>query len=555
MRRNRSIRGVLFFHFSSATLIPLFILLVTLGLLLNHNIRRSTIDTNRIIANSITREVDTFLTHVDSVGRWITHHLQVHRENPDEIQGLLSHLRDNFSFFESAIVLDEDGIVLASSPMDSDILGNNLSTQPIFRAAEENESVQWSTTFISPYTNSPTVAVIFPDTDMYLLGYINLDQLSTIGREITSGGSPQLIIVDENGTLLVHPDTRLVLQQHNVFQNNLVRKTLSGHTGTYDSSFEGRSVLGSTALIQPTNWGILILQDKREVFALLYRVLFSVGLLILLAAVLSTVLALFSREQIVRPIYQLMKTTRAIADGRYEQSGDSVESYREINYLAGTITRMSNKIASREEELKKNLMEKEILIKEVHHRVKNNLQLILSILNLKNFSIEDEQIKDVLYDNIGRIYTIAQVHEQLYSSDDLASIDISSYIPSLTSYLLANKKYSDYDVRTSIQVDKVYARVDQAIPLGLIVFELFSNALQHGFGPRKVKSITIAGDIQDDHLHLIISDDGETFSPELFTRAESLGFNIVHELIRQVKGSISYDSDQGNTFTIEFSVS
>jgi two-component sensor histidine kinase len=250
-----------------------------------------------------------------------------------------------------------------------------------------------------------------------------------------------------------------------------------------------------------------------------------------------------------------MKTTRAIADGRYEQPRDAVESYREINYLAGTITQMSNKIARREEELKRNLMEKEILIKEVHHRVKNNLQLILSILNLKNFSIEDEQIKDVLYDNIGRIYTIAQVHEQLYSSDDLASIDISSYIPSLTSYLLANKKYSTYDVHPRIQVDKVCVRVDQAIPLGLIVFELFSNALQHGFGHRKTKAIEITGAVQEERLLLTVQDDGETFSPELFTDAESLGFNIVHELIRQVKGSISYDSDHGNTFTIEFNVS
>ncbi|MGC9312813.1 MAG: hypothetical protein ACP5IA_08965, partial [Sediminispirochaetaceae bacterium] len=362
MKRNRSIRGVLFFHFASATLIPLFILLVTLGLLLNHNIRRSTIDTNRVIASSITREVDTFLTHVDSIGRWMMPHLQIHRGNFDEIHDLLFNMRDKFTFFESAVVLDEDGVVLASSPMDSDIIGNNLSTQPIFQTAKENNDVQWSATFISPYTNSPTVAVIFPDTDMYLLGYISLNHLGTIGAQITAGGSPKLIIVDEKGTLLVHPDAQLVQQQHNVFHNSLVRKTLSGHTGTYDSSFEGQSVLGSTALIHPTNWGILILQDKDEVFAILYRVLFSVGLLILLAAVLSTVLALFSREQIVRPIYQLMKTTRAIADGRYEQSSDSVESYREINYLAGTITQMSNKIASREEELKKNLMEKEVLI-------------------------------------------------------------------------------------------------------------------------------------------------------------------------------------------------
>ncbi|MDY7029528.1 MAG: histidine kinase dimerization/phosphoacceptor domain -containing protein [Spirochaetota bacterium] len=555
MKRNRSIRGVLFFHFSSATLIPLFILLVTLGLLLNHNIRRSTIDTNRVIASSITREVNTFLSHVDSIGRLMLPHLQIHMNNMEEIQVLLSNLRDSFSFFEAAVVLDSDGVVLASSPMDADIIGNHLSTQPVFRLAAANRGVQWSDTFISPYTNSPTVAVIFPGMDMYLLGYINLDHLSTIGAQITTGGSPQLIIVDEKGTLLVHPDTRLVLQQYNVFQNLLVKQTLGGKTGTYDASFEGQSVLGSTALVRSTNWGVLILQDKDEVFAILYRVLFSVGLLIFLAAILSTVLALFSREQIVRPIYQLMKTTRAIADGRYEQPRDAVESYREINYLAGTITQMSNKIARREEELKKNLMEKEILIKEVHHRVKNNLQLILSILNLKNFSIEDEQIKDVLYDNIGRIYTIAQVHEQLYSSDDLSSIDISSYIPSLTSYLLANKKYSAYDVHPRIQVDKVCVRVDQAIPLGLIVFELFSNALQHGFGHRKTKAIEITGAVQEERLLLTVQDDGETFSPELFTDAESLGFNIVHELIQQVKGSISYDSDHGNTFTLEFNVS
>jgi len=555
MKQDRSIRRVLFLHFSSASLIPLLVLLITMTLLLNQNLRSTTVESNQIIAESITWEIRSLLDHIESTGRWLSFHAAAHKDNPGELQALLSNMAAHFTFFESSLIIDKNGIVIATFPFDTDIIGNNLSTQSFYQRASETGEVFWSDTFISPYTNSPTAAAIFPNPETLLIGYIKLDLLKQIGALAASNGSPELVIVDEQGNLLVHPDKQMVLQQHNIFNNQVVMNTLNGRTGTFDTTFEGRKVLCDTALVTPTNWGVLVLQNKSDVFSILYRLLFSLGLLILLAALLSFALAFFSRKHIVRPIYQLMKSTQEIADGKYGNFQLTGRSYREINYLAHTISRMSARIASREEELKKNLMEKEILIKEVHHRVKNNFQLILSILSLKNFSVTDQKTKDVLYDNIGRIYTIAQVHEQLYNSDDLARINISSYLPTLTTYLLSHKKYAHPDVVTDIQVDEIYVRVDQAIPLGLIIFELFSNALQHGFTPGSLKTISVKGNIENDMLQLRMHDTGKSFGPSLFHSAEGLGFNIVHELIRQLKGAISYIPEDGNIFDIEIDIS
>jgi len=552
MKGTKSIRRVLFIHFTSASLIPLLLLLLTLTILLNRNIRVRAIESNEALTTSVAREIRSYLDYIDSIGRWGAFHARVHGNSPDELQYFLSNMSSYFPFFESVLIADPAGIVQATYPADPDMVGNNINGQPFFQSSVATGKVQWSETFISTYTNSPTLAAVFPSGTNYLIGYINLTHLATIGKQTTSAGTSELIILDSRGNLLVHPDYQLVLQQYNFSQYQMVKDTLNGKTGFFDTRFEDKNVFFTSERIDPTGWGILVLQEKREVFAIAYQLLFPVGALIFLAAALSTILAFFSRRQVVRPIYQLMKNTQAIAEGRYGVSSELSNSYREMNYLVRTISRMSEKIARRETELKKNLEEKEILLKEVHHRVKNNLQLILSILNLKNFSVDDPATKAVLQDNIGRIYTISQVHQQLYSSADLAKIDIASYISTLTAYLVSHTSDSQHDFRTNIQIDDLAIGIDQAIPLGIIIFELFSNSLKHSTLSGQVKTITVKGDILDGEFRLLINDDGRPFDPSLFSEPDSLGFNIVHELIRQLQGSIQYTAAEGNTFHIDF---
>jgi len=247
-----------------------------------------------------------------------------------------------------------------------------------------------------------------------------------------------------------------------------------------------------------------------------------------------------------------MDTTRQIAEGCYESLNQVGKTYREINYLLENLVHMASQIEQREDELKRNVSEKDILVKEVHHRVKNNLQLVLSILSLKYSSLYDPAVKNAMYDNIGRIYTIAQVHEQLYSSPSLAEIDISLYFHSLVSYLLSLEKYHDYQVRPQLDVEELALNIDQAIPLGLIVFELISNSLQHGFNTTESASIGLLCRQEGTDIVLEIRDNGSPFDPNLFYSAETVGFSIIHQLVSQLGGKIVYVYHDGNIFELKF---
>lgn len=548
--KTRSLRSVLLQQLLFASLVPLLLLLIAVMILFNNYIRDSVFTENTTISAAVTREIDTFLLHVDSVGKWVASQTSITQESPEVMQNRLQSTVLMFGAFESLHILDAKGNVLATSPVNSNLIGSNQSGQDYFLKVSSQEQVIWSNTFISPYTGEPTVAVAFPMAPGYLVGHIQLKRLSHIGTQTSSAGKIELVITNSQGNLLVHPNRQFVQQQKNILDSEVVRQILDGKTGTLETVFEGREVLCSASLIDTTNWAVLVMQSKRSAFALLRGMILSLMLLMLLAGGLSIALAYYSRRRIVKPIAFLMENIRQIADGNYRPLEPEGKNYREIQYVSSNMVHMAEQIAEREAELKRNLHEKEVLVKEVHHRVKNNLQLVLSILNLKYASLREESVKNAMYDNIGRIYTIAQVHEQLYSSRNLAEIDLSTYLPSLLAYLLTLEKYIDYHIETDLEVEEILLHIEQAIPLGLIMFELISNSLQHGFAHDLKGRIWLKCCWDADTVKIDIADNGKAFDPNLFRKAESVGFSIIHELVRQLHGSIAYENLDGNLFSI-----
>ncbi|HKK66015.1 MAG TPA: histidine kinase dimerization/phosphoacceptor domain -containing protein [Clostridia bacterium] len=527
-------------------------LLITIVILLNIRIRESVFTGTSIIAASVSREIETFLQQVDSVGHWITAETDADTKGVDRLQSLLDTTVAVFPAFESLQILDQEGVVLATAPFNSSLIGSNQKNQPFFNTAFRERETVWSNTFISPYTGELTVAVAFPMYPGVLVGHIQLRRLDHIGRQTAVSGKMELIITNSQGNLLVHPNPDYIRQQKNILKTDVVQKTLDGEIGTYETNFEGRQVLSSTSLIETTNWAVVVLQNRKDAFALLHSMLLTLFVLIILSGGLSVVLAFFSRRRLVQPIFRLMDSTRKIAEGNYKSFTQVGKTYREINYLSENLLHMASQIAQREDELKRNLSEKDLLVKEVHHRVKNNLQLVLSILSLKYSSLDEPAVKNAMYDNIGRIYTIAQVHEQLYSSPSLAEIDISLYFHSLVSYLLSLEKYHDYQVRPQLDIEELALNIDQAIPLGIIVFELISNSMQHGFDTTESVSIGLMCRQDGSDIVLGIRDNGSSFDPELFHSAETVGFSIIHQLVKQIDGKIVYEYREGNIFELKF---
>lgn len=207
-----------------------------------------------------------------------------------------------------------------------------------------------------------------------------------------------------------------------------------------------------------------------------------------------------------------------------------------------------------EDQVKASLAEKEVLLREIHHRVKNNLNIIHSLLNMQSRIISDEKLKGLLSDSQRRLQTMALIHEQLYQSQDLSQIDFAEYIHRLVGNLLAASNPHNSQIRVEIQVDPIALSLETAIPTGLIINELLTNALKHGFpnGQPGLISVEFNQD-HDEKLHLVISDNGVGLPPELNLRqTASLGMRLVHILARQLRATFEVVSKNGVHFQLSF---
>jgi len=206
------------------------------------------------------------------------------------------------------------------------------------------------------------------------------------------------------------------------------------------------------------------------------------------------------------------------------------------------------------EQVKASLHEKEVLLKEIHHRVKNNMQIICSLLNLQASSLENPQTLELLQESQNRVASMALVHEQLYQSEDLARIDFAEYTQNLAANLFNSYDISLDGIALKINVEHVFLSVDAAIPCGLIITELVSNSLKYAFSPGKLGEICIElYPDNDNQLTFSVSDNGIGFPQDLnFHDTETLGLQIVTALTGQLSGTIELENKFGTKFKITF---
>jgi PAS domain S-box-containing protein len=201
------------------------------------------------------------------------------------------------------------------------------------------------------------------------------------------------------------------------------------------------------------------------------------------------------------------------------------------------------------------LREKEILLQEVHHRVKNNLQVISSLLDLQSQEIEEQATLELFQESQNRVKSMALVHEKLYQSEDFARINFAEYTESLTSYLFKAYDLMAGNITLELNIDnEATLAIDTAIPCGLIINELVSNALKYAFRDRQSGTVKLTLYCEpDNYLTLIIQDDGVGF-PQMWDikSAKTLGIQLVKILTKQLKGTIELDKSQGSKFIIRF---
>ena len=219
-----------------------------------------------------------------------------------------------------------------------------------------------------------------------------------------------------------------------------------------------------------------------------------------------------------------------------------------------TITRDITERKRTEAQIAASLKEKEVLLKEIHHRVKNNLQFVSSLLNLQSNVLQDERLLAILRESRDRVRTMALIHEKLYQSSDLARIEIKQHIRDLALMVFRSYSPGSNAIKLDVQVDDVSLAIEMAVPLSFILNEIISNCLKHAFPDGREGRITIQF-LQDAHgrFHLVASDNGVGLPADFsLVDSGSLGLRLVQILVDQLSGEFTYRSNGGAQFEVTF---
>ncbi|MFA4876872.1 MAG: PAS domain S-box protein [Methanoregula sp.] len=232
---------------------------------------------------------------------------------------------------------------------------------------------------------------------------------------------------------------------------------------------------------------------------------------------------------------------------------DITERKKAETLLRNFNEQLEQQVKAQTEEINASLKEKVLLLREIHHRVKNNLQIIISLVNLQMRQIDDERLKQVMRETQNRVRAMSLVHEKLYLSEDIARINLAEYTRFLATQLISYYEVDSRQVRLRVEIDRtIMLDVNTAIPLGLIINELVSNALKHAFPDRRPGLLIITVRGEGDLLFLTVKDNGIGMPAGLdFTENKTLGFRLVTSLVEQLNGTLELrPSGEGTEFGI-----
>ena len=215
--------------------------------------------------------------------------------------------------------------------------------------------------------------------------------------------------------------------------------------------------------------------------------------------------------------------------------------------------RDEHRLKEQEQKVRASLAEKEALLKEIHHRVKNNLQIIASLLDLQSEFLDQADTKAVLVEMKTRVRSIASIHELLYTAADFSRIEFRRFVDKLVQDVIVVHHQPASQVGVEIEAELALLQMTQAVPCGLMINELLTNALKHAFPEGRQGHIKISFRSNETHWRLEVSDDGVGLSADINPESvNSMGFQLIQLLVQQLNGGLTVVRDHGTQFVITF---
>lgn len=214
------------------------------------------------------------------------------------------------------------------------------------------------------------------------------------------------------------------------------------------------------------------------------------------------------------------------------------------------VSRESRLRKAKHRELEESLEEKEVLLNEIHHRVKNNLQVIVSLLGLQKRQSDNPDVQRILERCQNRVLSMGMVHRKIYDTDWFSEVDLSDYVPDLTKHLIQAQSSADATITAEFDLASCRLDLDRLVPFGMVLSEVISNALEHAFEDREHGTIAVKSRLEDgETLQLSVGDDGVGWTPDTpLSETNSLGLQLLDNLVRkQLRGGVEFERNNGST--------
>jgi two-component sensor histidine kinase len=386
---------------------------------------------------------------------------------------------------------------------------------------------------------------------------IRLDWLTAIGQEPGLPPDATVYLLDRAGRVLVGPNAHGIDSQAALPEPEMIQEVVSGHTRTFDSVGQDGiernyavNIIGDDALVvllgQPTG---------RLIDPLRTTLLIQIGALVFVSVAAMAAALIGTRVLVTRWIGRLTEAASSMSVGDLSVRREFEGAPAEFRDLAETLREMAVRLEERETDLRQSLAQKQMMLREIHHRVKNNLQTVTSLLNLYARIPRGEAVKQAFTDVQMRINALALVHRHLYESQDLQEVDLNPFMTNLCNLLQDGSGVPPRRVRLSVEIPHVRVSGDRAVPLALLTTEILTNSFKHAFPNQRAGTISVRITLErDGQARLVIADDG-IGRPDRAADNDlpgSMGQTLIEAFTRQLAGEITFSGPPGTVSTLVF---
>ncbi len=557
-RLNRSLWSTLLSSFIIFAIIPATAFIVFEEAVIQQAVRRELGERGRNTAKSVADGISMYLSSILETSSYLALSL----DSAMSQAVLTTHAekaRASFKYLDVLRVINGEGIVVYVDPPDPTLIGTYMGDSPDLRALRGTLRLHISNSFLSASTGRPSVTISRRSESGYVSIEVNLTALEYHANRISGDAGFELRLLDSKGVVIAGPDPIESATRLNLL--NLAKRTVSEDT-MQPFMLNGFPGLGISRVIENFGWYVLVSWRRDQFLAMLQWIRIGTFLASLVSVLFAFIAAIRLARRFDTPIVALAHFAAnyaadyggsSLGHGKsiLEASGQAVplqeSGITELATLRDSLELMRLRTEEREARLTTALNQRDILLKEVHHRVKNNLQIVSSVLSLQQEGLLDKKASEALEESRRRVHALSLIHETLYQTSDFAEVDFGTYASHLVPEIIAsypecNSVHVVVDVKTVL----LALPVDQAIPLGLILSELASNAAKYAFTYGKPGQLLVYLDYKDELVHMRVEDDGPGFDLPGARARGGLGLVLIEALTSQIKGSIKLETKDGS---------